>query len=71
MEDDPAGPRGARGGGVAGIVRKNVRGPICGNFAVYSPVNGRKSGVNEIEWQGIAYLSLYRYMAIYVVFYFD
>lgn len=44
---------------------------ICGNFAVYSPVNGRKSGVNEIEWQGIAYLSLYRYMAIYVVFYFD
>lgn len=27
MEDDPAGPRGARGGGVAGIVRKNVRGP--------------------------------------------
>lgn len=44
---------------------------ICGNFAVYSPVNGRKSGVIEIEWQGIAYLSLYRYMAIYVVFYFD
>lgn len=45
--------------------------PICGNFAVCCPVNGRKLGVNEFEWQGIAFLSLYRYMPIYVVFYLE
>lgn len=31
MEDDPAGPRGARGGGVAGIVRKTSEVPNCSN----------------------------------------
>ena len=44
---------------------------ICGNFAVCRPVNGRKSGVNVFEWPWIVYLPHYRYMPIYVVFYFD
>lgn len=32
---------------------------IYGNFAVYSPVNGRKSGVNVFEWREMVSLTLY------------
>lgn len=48
MEDDPAGPRGARGGGVAGIVRKNVRGPFTpsGNSGTFELQHPR------FEWEG-------------------
>ena len=44
---------------------------IYGNFAVYSPVNGRKSGVSVFKWREKIYLTIYQYMAIYVGFYFD
>ena len=32
---------------------------IYGNFAIYSPVNGRKSGVNVFEWREMVSLTLY------------
>ena len=44
---------------------------ICGNFAVWSPVNGRKSGVNVFEQQKSVYLVPYWYLANYAGFYFD
>ena len=47
MEDDPAGPRGARGGGVAGIVRKNVRGPD-GSCKVHRKL--KPTGSERVVW---------------------
>ena len=44
---------------------------ICGNFAVYSPVNGRKSGVNVSKWMRTVSLPTFSYMAVYVGFSFN